>query len=137
MADVVVTAASVKPGADAVIKTNLLSGSAVTAGDAVAKDANGAIVLADANSPTPGVATPLGFALNSAPGAGQPIAYTDDAPAMEGFATTAGIPYFLSATPGKICPAGDLASGMKTSYMGTGVAGNKLAAKVIVSGQTV
>lgn len=136
MADLALTAANVKGGAGANTK-NGTSGGAVTAGDAVAKDANGAIAQADANG-TGTLKTPIGVALNSAPGIGQPVAYTDDAPLLEGFTTTvAGTPYILSATPGKVCPVGDLASGMTGSLIGFGATGNKMLVKIVPSGYAV
>jgi hypothetical protein len=136
MADLSVTAASVKPGAGAQIKQGT-SGGAVVAGDAVAKDSSGNIVQADANGAAP-TNVLVGIALNSTPGAGQPIAYTDDAPLLEGFtATTAGTPYVLSGTVAKVCPVADLASGMTGNLVGFGQASNKLQVKVVNSGAAV
>ncbi|MEA3212291.1 MAG: hypothetical protein QOE70_5348 [Chthoniobacter sp.] len=41
---------------------------------------------------------------------------------------------FLSATPGKICEEGDLVEGMKTIFVGTGKAGEKLNFKAVAGG---
>jgi hypothetical protein len=49
-------------------------------------------------------------------------------------AGTSDTPYFLSATPGKICEAGDLAAGMKMIFVGTGKAGEKLNFKPVAGG---
>ena len=136
MADLAITAANVKGGLNAQSKPGT-SGAAIAAGDIVAKDGSGLIVPADANGVSP-TDTPVGVALNSAPGVGQPVNYTDDAPNFEGFdATAAGTPYVLSATAGKAAPVADLATGMKGSLVGFGAAGNKMVVKIVASGQAV
>jgi hypothetical protein len=135
MADIAVTPASIKIGAGgAPIPGN--SGGAFVAGDLVAKDSNGNIVQADANG-TPPANVAVGIALNSCPGAGQPCQYTNDAPALEGFTTVQGAVYVASATPGKVCPAADEASGNTVTFVGIGDATNKMAVKLFSPGIAV
>ncbi|SRR6266496_3781010 len=135
MADIAVTAANVKIGAGgAPIPGN--SGGAFAAGDLVAKNSNGDIVQADANGAAP-INVPVGIALNSCPGAGQPCSYTNDAPALEGFTTTQGAVYVASANPGKVCPAADEASGNTVTFVGIGDAGNKMAVGMYAPGIAV
>jgi hypothetical protein len=135
MADLVATAASVKIGAGGVPQ-QATSGGAFAAGDLVAKDSSGNIVQQDANGASP-INRAVGVALNSCPGAGQPCSYTAEAPALEGFTTTQGVIYVASATPGKMCPAADEASGNSVTYCGVGDAANKLNLKLHASGIAV
>lgn len=135
MADLVVTPASVKLGAGG-SPINGTSGGAFTAGDLVAKDVNGSIVQSDANG-TPPINIVAGVALNSCPGAGQPCQYTADAPALEGVTVTQGAVVVASATPGKMCPAADEASGYTVTIVGIGNAGNKLIVKISSPGVAV
>lgn len=136
MGNLAVTAASVKPGANA----NLLRGIAavaIEAGETVYRLADGTIGLADANGATP-ADTPAGIACCSALQAGQPVVFTDDDDDFTPGATTdAGIPYFQSATAGKICPADDLLDGMTGSLLAFGKTGSKMVVKVTLSGQAV
>lgn len=135
MADLVATAANVKPGVGFTPNQGT-SGGAFVAGDLVAKNSNSDIVQSDANGASP-INKPVGIALNSCPGAGQPCYYTAEAPAVEGFTTTQGIVYVASATPGKICPAADEVSGNTVTYVGIGDAANKLAVRLHVPGIAV
>lgn len=135
MADQVVTAASVKIGAGGTPIPGV-SGGAFSAGDLVAKDSNGAIVQSDANGAPP-INVAVGVALNSCPGAGQPCQYTAEAPALEGVTVTQGTVIVASATPGKMCPAADEASGNTVNYVGIGNASNKLAVKIHAPGIAV
>jgi Uncharacterized conserved protein (DUF2190) len=135
MADLAVTAANVKVGVGG-FPVSGTSGGAFAAGDLVAKDANGNIVQADANGAPP-INNPVGIALNSCPGAGQPCQYTANAPLFEGTAAVQGTVYVASATPGKICPAADEATGNTVTYIGIGAAASKLAVQMHASGIAV
>jgi len=135
MADLVVTPANVKGGAGS---NSLLgnSGATINAGDLVAKNSGGDVVLCDANGASP-IDTPVGVALNSCPGVGQPIRYAPIAPALEGFTTTQGVVYVASANAGKIAAVTDLASGWTVSILGVGKAANKLDFYLFASGVSV
>lgn len=119
MTDLVITATDIKGTPDA---TGLCAvGATIAAGDVVANDANGAIVLADANGGTGAtnvLRVPIGIALNAAT-AGQPVGYARPGKALTISAVmTAGLDYWLSGTPGKICPRADVATGMTPVLVG-------------------
>lgn len=136
MPDITITPANVKPSALA----NPIRGTStgvINAGDVVAVYPDGSIGPADANGGSP-IDTPVGIAGCSADGEGQFVMYVGlDSDFILGGTTASGIPYFLSANPGKICLAVDLIAGMKTSLIGFGKTGNKLVVSILPSGQTV
>lgn len=117
MADLTITAASVLAGSGArrVIGT---AGASVTAGQVVYLDsATATYKLADNNSATAEVRAPAGIALHAA-ASGQPLAVHTSGPITIGAALTAGVAYYLSDTPGGICPVADLASGEYPTILG-------------------
>jgi hypothetical protein len=111
MADLSITATSVLAGTGHV-KENGTAGAAVTAGQAVYKDASdaGKFKLADCDSATAAVRSPYGIALHAS-ASGQPLTVLKSGPVTIGATVTAGVAYYLSATPGGICPVADLATG--------------------------
>lgn len=117
MADLTITSASVLAGSGArrVIGT---AGASVTAGQVVYLDsATATYKLADNNSATAEVRAPAGIALHAA-ASGQPLAVHTSGPITIGAALTAGVAYYLSDTPGGICPVADLASGEYPTILG-------------------
>ncbi|MDO1560416.1 hypothetical protein Q0812_13355 [Brevundimonas sp. 2R-24] len=117
MADLSITAASVLAGSDASI-VHGTAGATVTAGQVLYLDTTANTwKLADNNSATAAVRAPQGIALNGA-GAGQPLAVHRGGDITIGAALTAGVAYYLSDTPGGICPVADLASGEYPSIIG-------------------
>jgi hypothetical protein len=146
MPDLTIVPANLFPSSKA-IAIRGISGEAIVAGDVVAKDpATGLIKKADSNDPTTGapLAVPIGIATCSTPGANQTIIYVaTDAEFTLGATTIPGHPYFLSATPGKICDPADLLTGMKTSLVGFGklVVGTtspgNFIVNIVTSGQTI
>lgn len=117
MADLTITSASVLAGSGArrVIGT---AGVSVTAGQVVYLDsATATYKLADNNSATAEVRAPAGIALHAA-ASGQPLAVHTSGPITIGAALTAGVAYYLSDTPGGICPVADLASGEYPTILG-------------------
>lgn len=110
MADLTITATSVVAGSGA--KTiDGTAGAAITAGQSVYLDsATDTYKLADCDSATAAVRSPAGIALNGA-ASGQPLRVHKSGPVTIGATLTAGVAYYLSATPGGICPVADLASG--------------------------
>lgn len=126
--DLVVTSANVRASNNggASIVFSGTAGAAIAAGDVIYRDATDNVMkLSDANAAAP-ANTVSGIALNSA-ATGQPVAYaTLDPDFTPGAAVTAGEVYVLSATPGKIAPVTDLASGYTAIVIGVGKAGNKL-----------
>ena len=116
MADLSITATSVIAGSDSVGENGFL-GATVTAGQLVYKDsADGLWKLADAN----GVAaarTPGGIALNGGV-PGQPVRVHKSGDITLNAVLTVNTAYFLSDTPGGICPAADVGSGEYGTFVG-------------------
>lgn len=105
MADVSVTAASVKVTSSTIVK-HVFAGAAITAGQVVyRKTSDGEYYLADASAAATGV--PAGIALHTSAD-GQPLAIATHGNLTFGAYFTAGELYVLSATAGKIAPVGDL-----------------------------
>lgn len=114
MADLVITAANVVAGASAATKTGT-AGAAIAAGDIVYLDTatTGKWQLADSDAATAearGQTGNIGIALNSA-AANQPVVVQTDGQVTLGAVLTAGTAYYLSDTPGKLCPVADISGG--------------------------
>lgn len=110
MADITITAANVVAGASATMKHGT-AGATITAGQVVYQAASDKKwKLADNDSATAEVREATGIALNGASN-GQPIAVLTAGPVTIGATLTAGVAYYLSATPGGICPVADILSG--------------------------
>lgn len=133
MVDLVITAASVLPGAGASVK-HVTSGATVTAGKSVVRDpATGKWVLADSNHATAALRTPGGVALNGASD-GQPMAVLTDGPLTLGAVLTAGVAYYQSDTAGGICPVADVGSGERSVLIGIATTTSSLAVAIADSG---
>ncbi|MBB4192791.1 hypothetical protein [Rhizobium aethiopicum] len=114
MADIVITASSVVASAGVPTKTGI-AGAAIAAGDIVYLDTatTGKWQLADSDAATAearGQTGNIGVALNSA-AANQPIVVQTEGPVTLGAVLTAGVAYYLSDTPGKLCPVADITGG--------------------------
>lgn len=110
MVDLVITAASVLPGSGAK-KVTGTAGATIAAGQVVYLDsADDKYKLADNNSATAAVRSPAGIALHGA-ASGQPLTIQSAGPITIGATVTAGVAYYLSDTPGGICPVADLLTG--------------------------
>lgn len=118
MADLTVTAASVLKGTTGNAADGV-AGTTLAAGDVLYRDSSDlSLKLADANSVTAAVRTVVGIALNGA-ATGQPVKYiVSDTDLTPGFSSTAGEVVILSATPGKMAPAADAASGDYVTVIG-------------------
>jgi hypothetical protein len=125
MADYAPTAANVFASSGAGILLGTV-GAAVTQCQPVYNDpADGLWKLADANVASP-VYKATGLTLAAA-AANQPCPIaTSDTAFDPGFALPAGEVVILSANPGKLCPAADLASGWFTTVIGVGIGSNKM-----------
>lgn len=120
MSDVSITAANVIAGSNASI-TRGIAGATITAGQAVYLDTatTGEWLLADSDSATViarGSAR-FGIALNGASD-GQPLAVQTEGLITIGGTLVAGVAYYLSDTPGGICPFADLATGDYVTLVG-------------------
>lgn len=111
MADISITAANVKLVGGPTEDTT--AAVAVTAGQMVFKEAaSGKDKLSDNDSATAEVRGIRGMALNNA-GADQPLTLAKEGALVDlGSAVlTAGVDYYLSGTPGSICPRADVTTG--------------------------
>jgi hypothetical protein len=117
MADLTVTAASVIAGAGSSTENGTL-GATVTAGQVLYKAASdGRWYLADNNSATAEVRKATGIALNGG-AAGQPVRVLLSGLVTIGATLTAGVAYYLSDTPGGICPVADVGAGEYSCLVG-------------------
>lgn len=133
MADLTATAASVVAVSGASVSHGT-AGVAVTAGQAVyLADATTRYLLADNNSGTAEARVPDGIALNSA-AIGQPLAVLTRGPVTIGATLSPGVAYYLSDTPGGICPVADLASGEYPTLIGMATSASVLNVKIQSAG---
>jgi hypothetical protein len=114
MADITLTPANVVAGAGVPTKTGV-AGATIAAGDIVYLDTatTGKWQLADsdaASAEARGQTGNIGVALNSA-ALNQPIVVQTEGRVTLGAVLTAGITYYLSDTPGKLCPVADITGG--------------------------
>jgi hypothetical protein len=132
MSDLSVTPANVLPGAGASTDSGM-SGAAITAGQPIYKASGGALYPTDADSATVDAREMDGIALNSAPGAGQPVTYMKPGGEITiGATMTAGVTYYLSGTAGGICPLADVGA---TEYLSiVGIAKSTTVLKTVAGG---
>lgn len=132
MVDLVVTATSVVKGATAKV-LNGTAGATIAAGQAVYRDsATGNYLLADSNGAA-AARIPGGIALNGA-AINQPVQVLTDGEVTIGATMTAGVTYYLSDTPGGICPVADVGSGENAVYLGIAKSASVLAVYIQASG---
>jgi hypothetical protein len=133
MADLSLTAANVVAGSGAVVEAGT-AGATITAGQVVYRDsADNKYKLADNNSATEAVRAPRGIALNGASD-GQPLSILRSGSITLGAVLTAGVAYYLSDTPGGICPVADLASGEYATALGIATSTSVLNVNITQSG---
>jgi hypothetical protein len=117
MADLTITAANVVAGANSSAVTGV-SGETIAAGKSVyLNSTTKKWMLADSNSATAEARKATGIALNGA-SLNQPIAVHKLGDITIGAALTAGTAYYLSDTPGGICPLADVGSGEYVCLLG-------------------
>jgi hypothetical protein len=133
MADLTITAASVVADANSTTETGVL-GATVTAGQALYKDtADSRWKLADNNGASALIRTPTGIALNGG-ASGQPVRVLRSGDITIGATMTAGVAYYLSDTPGGICPVADVGSGEYPSIIGIAISTTVLKVNFTPSG---
>lgn len=136
MADLTLTAASVLPGSNATTRLGT-AGATITAGQPVYLDsATSTYKLADTDSATSAVRSPVGFALGGA-SAGQPLVVQTDGDITLGAVLTAGVAYYLSGNAGGICPVADVASGDYPVILGIAKSTSVLAIKIVEAGVAI
>jgi hypothetical protein len=118
LADYSITAANVLAGTGAV-KENGVAGTAISAGQAVYKDASdsGKFKLADNDSATAAVRSFYGIALHGA-SSGQPLTVHKEGPLTLGATLAVGDVVCLSSTAGGLCPSADIAAGDYNTVVG-------------------
>ncbi len=132
MADLSITAGSVLAGSTANTRLGT-AGATVTAGQAVYLDsATSTYKLADSNGAA-ALRSPVGIALNGA-SSGQPVNIALSGPVTIGATLTAGVAYYLSDTPGGICPVADVGSGEYATVLGIATSASVLDLKIHESG---
>jgi hypothetical protein len=117
MADISITAASVVAGANASTQSGT-AGETIAAGKLVYLDSTARkFKLADSNSATVEARTPLGVALNTA-SLDQPLVIQKAGLITIGGTLTAGLAYYMSDTPGGMCPVADVGAGEYATILG-------------------
>jgi hypothetical protein len=136
MSDLSITAASVIAGAGA--RTVLgTAGATITAGKVVYLEASsGKYKLADCDSATAEVRSPVGIALNGASD-GQPLVVLEEGPVTIGATMTAGVAYYLSPNAGGICPVADVLTGDHTIILGMATSTTVLEVAIQESGVAI
>lgn len=133
MADLSITAANVLAGAGATLASGT-AGATITAGQTVYYDSAAAkYKLADADSATAAVRSPVGIALNGASD-GQPLKVLTKGTITIGATLVAGTTYYLSDTPGGIAPAGDPTTGDYPTIIGIATSTSVLKVNITESG---
>ncbi|MDB5620512.1 hypothetical protein [Tardiphaga sp.] len=134
MVDLTITATNVLAGGNATTETGK-AGVAITAGQVVYKEAaTGTFKLADCDSATAEVKVPYGIALNGA-GVGQPVVVATGGDVTLGAVLTAGLPVYLSETPGGMRLTPD--TGDYVAMLGIAKTTSILAIRIIIPGVTL
>jgi hypothetical protein len=117
MANIAITPANVVAGDGAANEVGV-AGEAISAGQAVYKSGStGKYMLADSNSATVEARRARGLALNGA-ALNQPVHVARSGDVSLGAVLTPGIAYYLSDTPGAICPVADVGAGEYVCLLG-------------------
>lgn len=134
MVDLVITAANVAAGANA-LKESGTAGETITAGQPVYLDsATKTYKLSDADAA--GKQAVRGIALNGA-SSGQPLTIHRQGDLTIGATLVAGSRYYLSGTAGGIAPEADLAAGDEVILLGIATSTSVLAVLIHDSGVTL
>lgn len=129
MADLAITAANVLAGASASI-LNGIAGEAIAAGKAVYQSSSTKKwMLADSNAAAAEARKATAIALNGA-ALNQPLAVQSGGDITLGAVLTAGTAYYLSDTPGGICPLADVGTGEYVCQLGLAKSASVLALDV-------
>ena len=137
MADLSITAANVIAGTSSTSEFGV-AGATITAGQAVYyDDSTSKWKLADTDSATAAVrmSSKCGIALNGA-SSGQPLKVLTKGDITIGATLTAGTTYYLSPTPGGICPLADVLTGDYLTIIGIAKSTTVLNVAINYSGAT-
>jgi hypothetical protein len=128
MADLSITEANVLASADAVVETGTL-GATIPAGDTVyLSETDGRYELADADGAA-ALRRPRGIVLNGGVD-GQPTKILRQGDITLGAVLTAGVTYYQSPTPGKICLRADVLTGDYVCIIGVAKSTTVLAVNI-------
>jgi hypothetical protein len=118
MVDIAITPANVVAGSNAVTESGI-AGVAINAGQVVYKDTEtGKYLLADSNNPTDAEGkSARGIALHAS-AINQPLKIHKAGDITIGGTLVAGVAYYLSDTPGGICPEADVGAGEQSTILG-------------------
>lgn len=131
MADLVVVAANVKPGSDAVTKRGI-AGEAISAGESIFIATDGELELCEKDQAVADAAC-VGVALNDA-AALQPVEYARSGTVDMGAILAIGQTYIVGAGPGALAPEADAAAGEFTTVVGIATTANLLKLGILQSG---
>lgn len=133
MADLSITPANVVAGTN--VKTRQgTAGATVAAGQTVYKDpTDQKYKLADCDSATVAVRRTTGIALHGSSN-NQPLLVHYEGPITIGATLAPGVAYYLSATPGGICPVADLSAGDYPTIIGLAISASVLDVKLHEAG---
>lgn len=133
MTDISITAANVVAGAGSNVEHGT-AGTTITAGQLVYRDSSTSKYgLSDSNSATAAVREVRGIALNGA-ALNQPLAILRSGPITIGGTLTAGVAYYLSDSPGGLCPVADVGSGEYSVLVGIATSTSVLDVNIQASG---
>lgn len=133
MADLTITAANVLKGAGAKV-THGEAGAAITQGQQVYHEAaTRTWKLGDADGASAAIRTATGTALNAA-SPGQPLAVQTEGDITIGATLTPGVAYYLSGTPGGICPFADVGTGEYVCLLGIAKSASVLSLNYLYTG---
>ncbi|TPN79968.1 hypothetical protein [Mesorhizobium sp. B1-1-2] len=117
MTDLSITAANVIAGANTPTDGGI-AGETITAGQQIYRSSvTNKIMKADSNSATVEARRAIGTALNGA-ALDQPVDFQKDGDITIGATLTPGVAYYLSDTPGGICPVADVGAGEYVCLVG-------------------
>lgn len=136
MADLTITAANVLPGAKARLDRTGVAGETITAGQPVYRAADQKWYKADSNSVTALARVATGVSANGA-SANQPLDVIlpgDGVTFKPGATLTAGTTYYLSDTPGGICPLADVGTGEYVQIIGVAISTTEMTLTLAASG---
>jgi hypothetical protein len=133
MTDLVVTAANVVPGADATIVHGRAGEALVQGKQAYLDSTSKKWMLADSNSATAEVRKATGTVLCAA-ALDQPVAIAKDGQVTIGATLVPGTDYYLSDTPGGICPIADVGTGEYVCRVGMALTASVLQLDYLYTG---
>ena len=136
MADLVITATGVLPGDNAVME-QMIALEPLVAGKVVYRDpVTMRAGLADNNAVQAERRVVRGIALNGA-AIGQPVTVLREGLLTMGATMATGVTYYLSDTPGGVCPVADLTTGEFSVILGMAISATVMRVKVQASGVAI